>query len=127
MDKRSLPANANRFELEQDGQVGYLIYEIDGQGWITLWHTEVPQPLRGQGLGAKLLRMAFDYAEANHLTVEPICPLLSALLPSIPRFDPSSASGVQRDVGRVKWFRGVASGENNSRQLCQEADHTETR
>jgi predicted GNAT family acetyltransferase len=74
MDKRSLPANANRFEFEQDGQVGYLIYEIDDQGWITLWHTEVPQALRGQGLGAKLLRMAFDYAEANHLTVEPICP-----------------------------------------------------
>jgi len=70
MDKRFLPANANRFEVEQDGQVGYLMYEIDGQGWITLWHTEVPQALRGEGLGDKLLRMAFDYTEANHLTAE---------------------------------------------------------
>ncbi len=24
----------------------------------------------------------------------------------------------------MKWFRDVASGENNARQLCQEADHT---
>src|SRR5438309_34446 len=30
MDTRFLPANANQFELEQDGQVGYLVYEIDG-------------------------------------------------------------------------------------------------
>ncbi|MFL6447381.1 MAG: GNAT family N-acetyltransferase [Bryobacteraceae bacterium] len=88
MDKRFLPANANRFELEQDSQVGYLIIEIDGQDWITLGHTEVPQALRGQGFGAKFLRMAFEYAEANHLTVEPICPFAISFVAKHPEVQP---------------------------------------
>lgn len=71
---------ARTFEVEQNGQISYLVYELDELGWITLWHTEVPQALRGQGLGAKLLRMAFDYAEANHLTVEPICPFAASFV-----------------------------------------------
>jgi hypothetical protein len=88
MDKRSLRANASRFELEQDGQVGYLIYEIDGQGWMTLWHTEVPLALRGQGVGAKLVRLAFDYAQANHLTVEAVCPFAISFVAKHPEVRP---------------------------------------
>lgn len=89
MEASSLSASASRFELQQDGQIAYLIYEIDCQGWMTLWHTEVPQAFRGQGLGAKLLQMAFDYAEANHLTVEPVCPFAISFVakhPEVRRF-----------------------------------------
>jgi uncharacterized protein len=63
-----------RLEIEQDGQVSYLAYALDDQGWITLWHTEVPQAQRGQGLGAKLVRMAFDFAKEKNLKVEVVCP-----------------------------------------------------
>jgi hypothetical protein len=63
-----------RFEIEQDGRTSYLAYALDGQGWLTLWHTEVPEAQRGQGIAAKLVRMAFDFAKEKNLKVEVICP-----------------------------------------------------
>lgn len=64
----------HRFEIECDGNTSYLAYEIDPQGWLVLWHTEVPAQQRGQGLAGKLVRQAFEFAEANGLKVEIICP-----------------------------------------------------
>ena len=64
----------SRFEIEENGQTAYLEFELDGAGWMTLWHTEVPEALRGRGLAAELARAAFDYAKSNHLRVDVICP-----------------------------------------------------
>jgi uncharacterized protein len=65
----------SRFEIEEDGQTAYLEFELDGSGWLTLWHTEVPETLRGRGLATELAKAAFDYAKANELRVDVICPL----------------------------------------------------
>ena len=65
----------SRFELEQDGQTAYLEFELDNQGWITLWHTEVPEPLRRQGIAGTLLKTAFEYARDNNLKIDIICPI----------------------------------------------------
>jgi uncharacterized protein len=67
-------AKVQRLELEHDGETSYLAYEIDPKGWLVLWHTEVPKDQRGQGLAAQLVHKAFDYAEANRLKVELVCP-----------------------------------------------------
>jgi hypothetical protein len=71
MDKKH---TMSRLEIEEDGETAYLEFELDGAGWMTLWHTEVPPALRGRGLAAELARSAFDYAKANHLRVDVICP-----------------------------------------------------
>jgi hypothetical protein len=71
MDKKH---TMSRFEIEEDGETAYLEFELDGAGWMTLWHTEVPSALRGKGLATELARSAFDYARANHLRVDVICP-----------------------------------------------------
>ncbi|HWG19133.1 MAG TPA: GNAT family N-acetyltransferase [Terracidiphilus sp.] len=65
----------SRFEIEEDGETAYLEFELDGAGWITLWHTEVPPALRGRGLATELAKAAFDYAKANELRVDVICPI----------------------------------------------------
>jgi predicted GNAT family acetyltransferase len=65
----------SRFEIEEDGQTAYLEFELDGAGWMTLWHTEVPEALRSRGLATELSKAAFDYAKANDLRVDVICPL----------------------------------------------------
>ena len=44
----------SRFEIEQNGQTAWLEFDTDGQGWLTLWHTEVPEQLRGRGLAPAL-------------------------------------------------------------------------
>jgi predicted GNAT family acetyltransferase len=47
---------------------------------MVLLHTEVPQPLEGQGLAAKLTRFALDFAREKHLRVVPLCPYTSSFL-----------------------------------------------
>ena len=64
----------SRFELEENGEVAYLDFEIDSEGWITLWHTEVPPGLRGKGVAAELAKTALDYARDNNLKVDVVCP-----------------------------------------------------
>jgi hypothetical protein len=75
------------FEIEQDGQVSYLEFETDGLGWMTIWHTEVPEEQRGKGLGFELVTRAFQYANDNSLQVDVICPLAKHLLDKHPELD----------------------------------------
>lgn len=76
----------SRFEIEQDGQIGYLEFETDSHGWMTLWHTEVPKGLRGKGIGLELVTQAFQYAKENSLQVDVICPLANHLVEKHPEF-----------------------------------------
>ena len=76
----------SRFEIEQEGQVSYLEFETDGHGWMTIWHTEVAQGLRGKGIGLELVTTAFQYAKENGLKVDVICPLANHLVEKHPEF-----------------------------------------
>jgi len=76
----------SRFEIEQDGQIGYLEFETDGHGWLTIWHTEVPKDLRGKGIGLELVTTALQYAKENSLRVDVICPLANHLVEKHPEF-----------------------------------------
>lgn len=44
----------SRFEIEDSGEVAYLEFETDSQGWMTIWHTEVPPAMRGRGVASEL-------------------------------------------------------------------------
>lgn len=61
-----------RFVLRRTGAAGELCYRLDGER-LVLEHTRVPEPLRGQGIGGRLLRAAVDHAAAAGLTVVPVC------------------------------------------------------
>jgi predicted GNAT family acetyltransferase len=76
----------SRFEIEQDGHISYLEFEVDGHGWMTIWHTEVAKGLRGQGIGLELVTTAFRYAKENALQVDVICPLANHVVESHPEF-----------------------------------------
>jgi uncharacterized protein len=76
----------SRFELEEEGETAYLEFELDHAGWITLWHTEVPEGLRGRGLAGVLARTALEYARENKLKVDVICPLVANYLSKNPEF-----------------------------------------
>ena len=76
----------SRFEIEQDGQISYLEFETDGLGWMTIWHTEVAEGLRGKGIGLELVTTAFQYAKENSLRVDVICPFANHIVESHPEF-----------------------------------------
>jgi len=61
-----------RFELEVDGHLAELAYEVDGDR-LVLVHTGVPDELGGRGLGGVLVQAAVDRARAEGLTLVPRC------------------------------------------------------
>jgi predicted GNAT family acetyltransferase len=78
----------SRFELEEEGATAYLEFELDSAGWITLWHTEVPEALRGRGLAGALAKTAFEYARDHNLKVDVVCPVAANFLSKHPEFQP---------------------------------------
>ena len=72
-----------QFELAVDGQTSVLQYRRSGES-IRLIHTEVPEPLRGRGLGQQLVRAALDYAHFHQLKVVPVCPFVKLYLEKHP-------------------------------------------
>jgi uncharacterized protein len=87
MNKETNKVTRSRFEVEQGGEVAYLEFETDSQGWMTIWHTEVPSAVRGQGLASELAQTAFEYAKQNNLRVDVICPLAASFLSKHPEYD----------------------------------------
>jgi predicted GNAT family acetyltransferase len=87
---------AHRFEMEADGFRALLTYRRFPDR-IVFVHTEVPAPLEGKGLAAKLARTAFDFARANHLRVVPLCPYVASFLRKHSEYqDLVSADDMQR-------------------------------
>jgi len=78
----------SRFEIEQDGKTSYLEFETDDQGWMTLWHTEVPEELRGRGIALELVTTAFQYAKDHSLRVDIMCPVAHHIVETHPEFQP---------------------------------------
>ena len=86
VDKQQSSVTKSRFEIDQDNETAYIEFEIDGAGWMTIWHTEVPAALRGRGIATELAQAAFEHAKANHLRVDVICPLALSYLSSHPEY-----------------------------------------
>jgi hypothetical protein len=61
-----------RFELEDEGQTGFLTYELK-DGAIVFTHTIVPEALEGRGIGSRIVRSGLDFARAEGLKVLPLC------------------------------------------------------
>ncbi|MBV8436319.1 MAG: N-acetyltransferase [Silvibacterium sp.] len=86
MDSGPARVVSSRLEIEKDGKVGYLQFDTDDRGWMTIWHTEVPPELRGHGIATELVKTAFDYARNNHLHVDVTCPIATSLATKHPEY-----------------------------------------
>ena len=83
MTDEKLDVNNNtaesRFEIFVGHDMAFLEYK-QSAGKINLMHTEVPEKLEGRGLGGKLARAAFEYAEKEQIKVMPSCPFIISYL-----------------------------------------------
>lgn len=68
-----------RFELEQDGDLAYAVYQLQGAS-ITFTHTFVPTSLRGRGLATQLVLAGLASSRARGLQVIPQCPVFRAYM-----------------------------------------------
>ena len=68
-----------RFEVRVDGELCEASYDmVDGVMWIV--HTAVPPRLQGQGIAAKVVAGALDFARAQGLKVRPSCSYVRAYM-----------------------------------------------
>ncbi len=73
--------DARVFEVHQGGHRGILTYVLtprDGGAVMTIDHTGVPVPARGQGMAAALVAAAFDTARLRGWRVHPSCSYAAA-------------------------------------------------
>jgi predicted GNAT family acetyltransferase len=74
-----------RFELELDGHVAWLEYNLTGKV-LQLIHSEVPDAMRGKGVSATLAQSALDWAREHGVQVDVICPSVAAFLEKHPEY-----------------------------------------
>jgi predicted GNAT family acetyltransferase len=81
-------ATTARIEIERDGEVAFLGYQTDADGWVSLLHTWVPPALRGRGIANELAQKALEFAKDNGLKVEVVCPVVFHFLTKHPEYKP---------------------------------------
>ncbi len=64
----------HKFYIAIKGQEAHLEYEDKGDGVLDFFHTFVPSVFRGQGIAAKILKFACDYAKENGFKIIATCP-----------------------------------------------------
>ena len=64
--------NENQFEIDIDGQIAFIEFSREANK-IYLTHTEVPQSLRGRGIGSKIIKQSLEYIKNQNLTLIPLC------------------------------------------------------
>lgn len=74
-----------RFELERDGQIAFLEYNLTNQV-LQLIHTEVPEALRGRGMASELAESALRWAREHQAKVDVICPYVAGYLKKHPEY-----------------------------------------
>ena len=62
---------------EKDERLAEMVVAIIGER-LVVYHTEVSEKLRGQGVAARLLEEMVTYARAHQLKVVPLCPYVHA-------------------------------------------------
>ncbi len=74
-----------RFEIERDGDIAYLEYNLAGKV-LELIHTEVPPKLRGAGLASLLAKNALQWARDHKVKVDIICPTVLEYIGKHPEY-----------------------------------------
>lgn len=66
------------FVIEKAGEKFAEMEIAVSEGNLTVYHTEVAETLKGQGIASKLLSEMVSYARTNNLKVIPLCPYVLA-------------------------------------------------
>ena len=71
-----------------DDNVAFIKYQLKN-GVYYLIHSEVPSPLRGQGIGRKLVQETYDFLKQNNLQAKAICTYIRKVVSRNPAWQTS--------------------------------------
>lgn len=75
-----------RYVTIVDGHEAEMTYSRAGETRIIIDHTGVPEALKGQGVGKKLVEAAVNDARAENFKIIPLCPFAKATLDRTPEW-----------------------------------------
>lgn len=75
-----------RYELEVEGSLAFIDYHR-AREVVTLTHAEVPQALRGGGIGSALVRGTLELVRSQGARVVPRCPFVATYMDRHPEFE----------------------------------------
>lgn len=75
-----------RYVTIVDGHEAEMTYSRAGETRIIIDHTGVPEALKGQGVGKKLVEAAVKDARAENFKIIPLCPFAKATLDRTPEW-----------------------------------------
>ena len=76
---------AQQFRAGTGAETAVLQYE-SAPGQITFLHTDVPEALRGKGVGQRLARAGLEHAKAEGLRVVVVCPFVRSYVEKHPEY-----------------------------------------
>ncbi len=75
------------FFIDENGErLAELAYSKSEPSEITIFHTEVSEKLRGEGIGQDLVAEAVSFARRNKLKIVATCPYAKKLIDRTPEF-----------------------------------------
>lgn len=75
----------SRYEMDIEGEVAFANYRL-APGTVIITHVETPRPLRGRGVGARVVEGALRLIRADGLKVVAGCSFARAYLAEHPEF-----------------------------------------
>lgn len=79
-------ATGGRYLTAIDGHAAEMTFSRASPRLVIIDHTEVPQALRGQGVGGRLLARAVSDARGEGFKIFPLCPFAAALFRKHPEY-----------------------------------------
>jgi predicted GNAT family acetyltransferase len=75
------------FFIEKDGErIAEMTYRKMGTDRIIIDHTEVNDPLKGEGVGKQLVEAGVKFARKNNLKIVPQCVFAKKIIDRMPEF-----------------------------------------
>ena len=76
--ERTDGASGGAYRVDVDGHMAEMTFSRASEHMIIIDHTEVPQALRGRGVGDRLVARAVHDARAEGFTIFPLCPFAAS-------------------------------------------------
>ena len=71
--------------MQEGKRLAEMTYTVAGSR-VIIDHTTVDDALRGQGIGAKLVRGAVDWARSDNVKLMPLCPYAKSVFDKTPDY-----------------------------------------